>query len=279
MKVVHDPLALSALCRDWQISGDSVGIVPTMGALHAGHRALMDEARSTCDRVVVSIFVNPTQFSDSLDFENYPSTVDLDLEMCERADVDLVYLPDASIMYPRGFSTSIHVDGLTEAWEGADRPGHFDGVATVVTKLLSSSRADRAFFGQKDFQQCAVIRRLVADLDLPVDIVVCPTVRDDDGLALSSRNRRLDASARARVLAVPRSLLEVQRLFESGEKSTDALCRAGRALLRESDLTVHYFEVVESRDLVTISQARTGAAVIVAVTCGGVRLLDNHVLT
>lgn len=279
MKVVHDPQALAAECRGWQIAGDSVGIVPTMGALHAGHRALMEEARTTSDRVVVSIFVNPTQFSDSFDFENYPSSIDLDLEMCERTDVDLVYVPDASIMYPHGFSTTIHVDRLTEEWEGADRPGHFDGVATVVTKLLAASRADRAFFGQKDFQQCAVIRRLVADLDLPVDIVVCPTVRDGDGLALSSRNRRLDASARERALAIPRSLLEVQRRYESGETSTEALCRSGKALLQESDLTVHYFEVVDSNDLVPISQARTGAAVIVAASCDGVRLLDNHVLT
>ncbi|MEY3034607.1 MAG: hypothetical protein RLZ86_1229 [Actinomycetota bacterium] len=279
MKVVADPRILAASSRDSQMSGHSVGLVPTMGALHAGHLALIEQARSTCDQVVVSIFVNPTQFSETADFENYPSNVENDLVMCERAGVDVVYLPDTASMYPTGFSTTITVDHLTLAWEGADRPGHFDGVATVVTKLLVASRADRAFFGQKDFQQCAVIARLITDLDLPVEMIVCPTVRDEDGLALSSRNARLTPESRGRALAIPRSLVHVQQLFESGDHSSESLCRSCRAILLENDLDVHYFEIVDAGDLTPISRARAGAVAIVAASCDGVRLLDNHVLT
>ena len=279
MKVVSDPRTLATLCRDWQKLGDSVGIVPTMGALHAGHRALMDEARSSCDRVVVSIFVNPTQFSEALDFENYPSSVELDLAMCERADADLVYLPDESIMYPSGFSTSIHVDRLTEAWEGADRPGHFDGVATVVTKLLAASRADRAFFGQKDFQQCAVVRRLIDDLDLPVEIVVCPTVRDADGLALSSRNERLSHEGRQHAVAIPAALMEIQRLFEAGEADPATLTDLVSSSLIDAGMSIHYLAIVDPVTLEPAHVARVDDVVIVAVSCDGVRLLDNHVLT
>jgi len=279
MEVVTDPRSLSALARSWQMIGQSVGIVPTMGALHDGHRSLIDSARSSCDRVVTSVFVNPTQFDDPNDFENYPSTMEQDLALCESLGVDVVYAPNAITMYPFGHSTSIHVRHLTDAWEGRDRPGHFDGVATVVTKLLVASRADRAFFGQKDFQQCAVITRLVEDLDLSVDVIVCPTVRESDGLALSSRNVRLSDGARLRATAIHRSLRGIQAQFAAGQVSSAQLVAAARAVLKASGLEVHYLDVVDPADLTPVSTSRTGDVVIVAASCDGVRLLDNHILT
>lgn len=278
MHVVTTPSQLAALSRQWQSNGESVGLVPTMGALHAGHSALIDTAREETDRVVVSIFVNPIQFNDPRDYEAYPDTFDDDAAMCRRRGVDVIYRPKAETVYPVGFSTRVHVSGLTDRWEGADRPGHFDGVSTVVTKLFTASRADRAFFGRKDYQQAAVVRRMALDLDLPIDVVVCPTVRDDDGLALSSRNRRLDTEARRRALAIPASLDLVQRAFDDGSREPSALVELARLRLLDSDLDVHYVALVDPQSLEPVGAVDIGTVLLVAASCDGVRLIDNHVI-
>lgn len=278
MKVITTPSELASLTRSWQVHGESVGLVPTMGALHAGHASLVEAARSRTDRVVVTIFVNPMQFNDQRDFEAYPDTFDDDAALCRRLGVDAVYRPTVDDVYPDGFSTRVHVDGITERWEGADRPGHFDGVSTVVTKLFTASRADAAFFGSKDYQQAAMVRRMANDLDLPIDIVVMPTVRDPDGLALSSRNRRLDVAARARALAIPESLQMIQEGFASGERRSEVLLERPRHHLLAADLLVHYLALVDPDSLRAIDTAVAGAVVLVAATCDGVRLIDNVVL-
>ena len=279
MEIVDSPGHLSEVTAEWHRRGWSIGLVPTMGALHEGHRSLVDSAREECDRVVVSIFVNPIQFSDANDFDNYPSTVEADLAMCRHAGVDVVYLPRVDQIYPHGFATTVHLDGLPDRWEGRDRPGHFDGVSTVVTKLLVASRADVAFFGQKDFQQCAVVQKLVADLDLPVDIRVRPTVREHDGLALSSRNVRLDADGRRRATALSASLRYIQELFTRGLVESSELVSRGRSVLDAADLDVHYLEIVDASTLTPTSPASVDDVVLVAATCDGVRLIDNHRLT
>lgn len=250
-----------------------------MGALHDGHASLIGAARMSCDRVVVSIFVNPIQFNDRRDYETYPDTFDDDATLCRESGVDAIYRPMVDEMYPHGFATAVHVSGLTERWEGADRPGHFDGVTTVVSKLFTASRADRAFFGRKDYQQAAVVRRMVRDLDLPIEVIVCPTVRDLDGLALSSRNRRLDPPQRIRALAIPAALAETQRAFEGGSRDSSAIREVATRRLTESDLLVHYVTVVDADTLEPVETARVGTVVLVAATCDGVRLIDNHVFS
>lgn len=249
-----------------------------MGALHEGHASLIRRSRETTDRVVVTIFVNPKQFNDQRDFESYPDTWEADRRLCAELGVDTIYHPGVDEMYPPGFRSSVHVSGLTERWEGADRPGHFDGVTTVVTKLLVASCADVAFFGQKDFQQATVVRRMVLDLDIPVRIEVCSTGRDHDGLALSSRNRRLDASSRRRAVAIPRSLEAVQEAFASGIHDGESLATVGREVLNANDLEIHYVAVVDPVTLEPVERAVVGSVLLVAATCAGVRLIDNHVL-
>jgi pantoate--beta-alanine ligase len=273
--VVAHPDELASWSRRWQTAGETVGIVPTMGALHLGHSSLIETARSAADRVVVSIFVNPIQFDDRRDFEAYPDTFDDDLAMCRSLGVDVIYRPTVGVMYPSGFATSVRVAGLTDRWEGADRPGHFDGVTTVVTKLFTASRADLAFFGRKDFQQAAVVRRMARDLDLPIDVRVCPTVRDSDGLALSSRNRRLSTSARRRALAIPAALELVQNEVGRGHRDVEGLRRSAVDVLEKSDLVVHYLAIVDPDSLDPVETTRSGDVVLVAATCDGVRLIDN----
>ena len=276
--VVRTASDLSSSARGWQRDGFVVGVVPTMGALHEGHASLIRRSRETTDRVVVTIFVNPKQFNDQRDFESYPDTWEADRRLCAELGVDTIYHPGVDEMYPPGFRSSVHVSGLTERWEGADRPGHFDGVTTVVTKLLVASGADVAFFGQKDFQQAAVVRRMVLDLDIPVRIEVCSTGRDHDGLALSSRNRRLDASSRRRAVAIPRSLEAVQEAFASGIHDGESLATVGREVLNANDLEIHYVAVVDPVTLEPVERAVVGSVLLVAATCAGVRLIDNHVL-
>lgn len=247
-----------------------------MGALHDGHMSLFERARSIGASVVVSIFVNPLQFGDSNDLAKYPSDIDRDLQMCRDAHVDLVWAPSVEQMYPSGFATRVSVIGVSEPFEGRLRPGHFDGVATVVTKLLSVVRPDVAVFGAKDFQQVAVIERLIIDLGLPITIDVAPTVRDHDGLALSSRNVRLDQQARTRALAIPRSLLAASRAWESGVRNSRDLEGIVRAEL--GDLDVDYVAVVEPSTLSERANDTDSAVVLIAAIVGGVRLIDNIVL-
>ena len=195
-EIVDRPDAMRAWARSWHRSGRTIALVPTMGALHAGHVSLIERAGELADATVVSVFVNPLQFGEAVDFDTYPRTIDDDVAICASAGVSVVYAPATDAMYPPGFDTRVVPGRLAETMEGASRPGHFDGVATVVTKLFGAVRPDVACFGEKDFQQLAIVRRMAADLDLGVRVVACPTLRDDDGLALSSRNRRLDPTER-----------------------------------------------------------------------------------
>ena len=203
---------IRALVDEWKASGARVGVVPTMGALHEGHLSLARQARAECDRVIVTIFVNPKQFNNAQDLEKYPRTEDADAALLAGVPVDAIFAPLPDEVYPPGFATTVSVAGVAEPLEGAMRPGHFDGVATVVTKLFGMTRADRAYFGQKDWQQLQVVQRLVADLNLPVEIVACETLREGDGLAMSSRNARLSAKARAMAPALLAALTKATGL-------------------------------------------------------------------
>jgi pantoate--beta-alanine ligase len=264
--------ALAALPRP-------VGLVTTMGALHAGHRSLAEAARAECAGVGATIFVNPRQFGPTEDLARYPRTLEADLALLEGAGVDVVFVPDVGVMYPDRFATTVHVGGPAEAGlEAAARPGHFEGVATVVTKLLLQAGADRAYFGRKDAQQAAVIRRLVADLDIPVEVVVCPTVREPDGLACSSRNAYLTSAQRAAAPALYRALSAGRDRFRSGFQQRERLEAVTRAML-EAEPAFEAVEYVAAVDTDTFAPLQRGPGLLVAaVRCGGVRLIDNVVL-
>lgn len=274
MKIVRDARGLTSETRELRAAGESVAFVPTMGALHRGHVELFNRASNECSRTMVSIFVNRLQFDDADDFARYPVTIDEDLDVCRDRGVDVVYLPSNESMYPRDFTTTVSVGRIGEPFEGSSRPGHFDGVATVVAKLLIASEADVAVFGQKDYQQVAVIRRLVVDLDLPVRIVTHPTVRDNDGLALSSRNVRLSESGRRRAGAIPAALDEAFSSVAAGEDDPAAVESRVRSRLEDAGLVVDYATVVDRRNLNPVESA-PGAVLLVAVLVDGVRLIDN----
>jgi pantoate--beta-alanine ligase len=260
---------------------EKLGFVPTMGALHAGHLELVRRARDENDAVVVSIFVNPTQFSSASDFERYPRDDERDLRLLEEAGVDLVFIPTTEVLYPDGFASSIDVGPIAVPFEGAARPGHFKGVATVVAILLNIVQPQRAYFGEKDAQQLRVVRRLVDDLQMPVEIVGVPTVRDADGLALSSRNALLTPQQRAAAVAVPQSLEAVERCWDAGERDATSLRqRLVERLTAEPTLTIEYASLADPATLVELDGAIEGSAlVVVAVQLGSVRLIDNWMLT
>ena len=257
----------------------TLGFVPTMGALHEGHLSLVRAAKERCDRVAVSIFVNPTQFGPNEDFSKYPRTFDRDRELLESEGVDLLFAPSTEEMYPPGPLTYVTVEELSEKLDGKSRPGHFRGVTTVVSKLFNIIQPDVAFFGQKDAAQVAIIRRMVRDLNLPVEIAACPIVRDPDGLAMSSRNRYLDANQRKTALVLSRSLARVQELFAQGERDAQNLITAGKLLFGgELDVRLDYFEIVDPETLDAISTLRGPALVAVAAFVGSTRLIDNRLL-
>jgi len=260
------------IARGWRMDGSSIGLVPTMGALHAGHMSLVDAARRENDRVVVSVFVNPIQFGPGEDLARYPHSPERDLSMLKAAGVDAIYKPSVADMYPGASSTRVVVHGVADSLEGAARPGHFEGVATVVTKLVAATSADRAYFGQKDAQQVAVVRRLTSDLDLGVEIHVCPTVREDDGLALSSRNAYLSAPERMAAVCLSRALGHAAEAYGRGERNPDRL-RAilHKAIESEPLAQVEYAEVVDPATFLT-----PGTQAVLAVRIGKTRLIDNH---
>jgi pantoate--beta-alanine ligase len=261
------------------LGDDAPGLVPTMGALHAGHAALIRRAVAENERTVVSIFVNPTQFGDRADLAAYPRTFDADLAAVAAAGADLVFAPPVAEIYPLGFATTVEVGDLAERWEGAARPGHFRGVATVVTILLNLVRPGRAYFGEKDYQQLQIVKRLHADLALPGVIVGCPTVRDADGLALSSRNGRLSPADRLRAAALPRALMLMADLARDGVRDATRLEAAGRAALaRTPELTIDYLAVVDGATLEPAPTVGPGSRALAAVQVGGVRLIDNVAL-
>ena len=256
-----------------------LGLVPTMGFLHEGHMSLVRRARAENATVAVSIFVNPTQFGPNEDFESYPRDMDADLALLERAHVDLVFTPSAQEMYAPGFDTTVNVGGIGRRLEGEHRAGHFDGVATVVCKLLTIARPDRAYFGQKDAQQCLVVKRLNADLNLGADIVVCPTVRDIDGLALSSRNVYLSAAERRAALSLRAALALAADMRRDGV-SDAALIRARmRQLIERQPLaSIDYISIADTQNLTELERIDDAALVSLAVRIGKTRLIDNMIL-
>ena len=279
MIVVRTVADLRAVLRESRAG--RIGFVATMGALHEGHASLLRAARTDSDTVVMSIFVNPTQFDGQADLAAYPRTEEADLALAAAEGVDVVFAPSAGEMYPAGFATTVSVTGpVAETLEGAQRGrAHFDGVATVVTKLLLAVLPDAAYFGAKDAQQVGVLRRLVADLDIPVQLVVCPTSRDDDGLARSSRNARLGADERARALAIPRALREVTDAAASGIRDPEVL--RGRALdvLAEALIELEYIAIVDPMTFEPVAVVDGHALVAIAARVGRTRLIDNTLLT
>lgn len=275
MQTVRDQGQLGSALVALRAGGKRIALVPTMGALHAGHLALVEDARRQADRVVATIFVNPLQFGEGEDLDRYPRQEREDRAVLEQAGCDLLWMPTPEQIYPAGFSTTVSVKGLSNRWEGEARPGHFDGVATVVTKLFNAVRPEVALFGEKDFQQLAVIRRMTLDLNLPIAIVGVPTVRDDDGLALSSRNAYLSDEERARALALPRALAEAAEGIAEGQDVATALAKAKRNLEQAGFAPIDYVALVDSETLEPLGTASGQMRLIAAATIGRTRLIDN----
>jgi pantoate--beta-alanine ligase len=250
-----------------------------MGALHEGHISLVRAAKASCGAVAASIFVNPTQFGPNEDFSKYPRTWEADLALLEAEGVDVVFAPTPEEIYPVGASTFVEVAGLSERLDGASRPGHFRGVATVVAKLFLAAEPDKAFFGQKDGAQVAVIRRMVTDLGLPVALIVCPIVREPDGLAMSSRNRYLSPEERRKALVISRTLNAVRALIQAGEKSTETLIAAALANFEsERDVHIDYIAAVDSATLKQVEHVEPGMLFAIAASVGSTRLIDNLIV-
>ena len=270
---------MQAISRELRRSGKRIGFVPTMGALHDGHLSLVRSARKLSDAVVVSIFVNPLQFGPSEDFSKYPRTLESDSKKLEAERVDLLFAPTTEEMYPKGALTSVYVEGLSERLDGRSRPGHFQGVTTVVAKLFEIVRPDRAYFGQKDAAQVAVLRKMVHDLNMDVEVMVCPIVRESDGLAMSSRNVYLTPAQRKQALVLHRALLRVQTMADRGDKSAASLREHGiQVIAEEPAAKLDYFEIVDPNTLEPVTDVSRGALVAVAAWVGSTRLIDNVVL-
>lgn len=280
MQILTTVEELRAWSRAQRCAGGQAGLVPTMGALHVGHASLIRAAAEACPgRVAVSIFVNPTQFGPSEDFARYPRTFDADCELAEREGATVIFAPNVEEMYPPGAATFVDVEGLSDRLDGQSRPGHFRGVATVVAKLLIAAEPDLAFFGQKDAAQVAVLRRMVADLRLGTKIVVCPIVREADGLALSSRNIYLGTEERRQALVLSRAIRRVEELVADGERHRDDLISGARAeFAMEPQVRVDYVELVDWGTLLPVTTAQPGTLFAVAAWVGSTRLIDNTIL-
>ena len=275
MQIIREREELAPALAELWAGAETVALVPTMGALHEGHLALVREARARAEAVAGTIFVNPLQFGPSEDLARYPRNEERDLELLEAEGCNLVWLPTVEDLYPAGFVTSIEVAGVSERWEGTARPGHFAGVATVVAKLLIALSPDLVIFGEKDWQQVAVVRRLVEDLGLPHEIVAVPTVREADGLARSSRNAYLSADERARAAALPRALSRAAERIRRGEAAGEALAEAKSALRAAGFEPIDYLALVDEDTLEPLDEARPGSRLIVAASVGSTRLIDN----
>jgi pantoate--beta-alanine ligase len=279
LKVVEAPSELRALLSRHRMAGRRIGVVPTMGALHAGHQSLMKIARAECEIVVVTIFVNPLQFGPNEDFDRYPRPLERDLNACRDEGVDVVFHPTKGSFYPPGFDTAVEVGMLSTLWEGAHRPGHFRGVTTVVLKLLNIVGADVAYFGLKDYQQQAIIGQMARDLNVPTEIRACPTVRDPDGLAMSSRNQYLSPGERASALALCKSLSLAREKLLGGESNLDAIRLEMRSLLESTPhVSVDYATIADADSLVELSMPQSRMVVLVAARVGKTRLIDNVVI-
>ncbi len=272
--------AMKAACRQAQRNGKTLGFVPTMGALHEGHLSLVRASTARCDVTAVSIFVNPLQFGPSEDLAKYPRSLERDARLLDELSVDLLFIPGVDEMYPPGGKTYVLVEELSEKLDGASRPGHFRGVATVVAKLFEIVRPDLAFFGQKDAAQVAVLRKLVSDLNLDVELIVCPIVREADGLAMSSRNAYLTSEQRQQALVLHRSLMKVHAAADAGERDAAKLMEIGRQVISEEPgARLDYFAIVDPDTLGPVTDiSRGGALVAVAAYVGTTRLIDNIVL-
>ena len=280
MNTVRTVAELRASLRPTRLAERTIGLVPTMGALHDGHLSLVRHARATCDVVVVSLFVNPAQFDDAGDLAAYPRDEERDAALAAEAGADLLFAPSRDEVYPPGFATTVHVEGLTATLEGAHRGvSHFDGVTTVVTKLLNMVAPDVAFFGQKDAQQALVIGRLMRDLDLPVRIEILPTVREHDGLALSSRNVHLDGADRVRALALHDALRAAEAALQAGERDAGALRETAMRAMHDHGVEPDYLELVSTDDLSPLARVDGQALLAVAAHVGPTRLIDNTILS
>lgn len=280
MEIISRRQRMFSISRKLRRESKTVGFVPTMGALHEGHLALVQEARRSCDIVIVSIFVNPTQFNNSSDLEKYPRDLTKDVASLAELGVDYVFAPEESEIYPSGFSTYVSVQGVTDTLEGESRPGHFRGVATVVTILFNTIRPDRAFFGQKDAQQVAVIRRLTVDLGFEAEIVVMPTVREHSGLAMSSRNERLTPEEREKAVVLIEALREAKLAFKKGERNAADLTEiVRRRIAKEPAVKLDYVAIADSDTMRVLDHVGDNEAIIaIAAFVGDVRLIDNVLL-
>jgi pantoate--beta-alanine ligase len=278
-EVVATVRAMRGITGAAQRSGKRVGVVPTMGALHEGHLSLVAASRAACDVTVATIFVNPTQFGPNEDFSRYPRTLEADLAKLSAAGADYAFVPDVAEMYPAGATTMVEPGSAAEPLEGQFRPGHFRGVATIVLKLFQAVPADAAFFGQKDYQQQLVVRQMVADLLLPIKIVVCPTVHEVDGLAMSSRNVYLSADDRAKALGISRALQVAESRAASGERDVASIAAAMLTTLRDAGIaSIDYASVVDAATLLPVEKINAPAVALIAARVGTTRLIDNAIL-
>lgn len=274
--LVEEPDALRLHLARARQEGARIGVVPTMGALHAGHLSLVETARTDCDVVVVTIFVNPMQFGPHEDFDRYPRPLEADLNLCREKGVELVFHPSRETLYPPGFDTAVEVGELSKSWEGRHRPGHFRGVTTVVLKLLNIAQPDIAYFGRKDYQQQAIIRRMCQDLHVPTEIRTCPTIRDADGLALSSRNQYLSSEERRSALSLSQSLNLAREKVLAGETNLDAIRQDMRTLLESTEhVTLDYVTIADPETLEELKTPQPHMIALVAANVGKTRLIDN----
>jgi pantoate--beta-alanine ligase len=279
MKICTTIPEVRAACRDARAGRKRLGLVPTMGALHEGHLSLVRAAKARCDAVAVSIFVNPTQFGPTEDLSKYPRQFDRDCRLLEKEGVEILFAPPVEEIYADGGVTWVLVEGLSEKLDGRSRPGHFRGVTTIVAKLFHILEPEAAFFGQKDAAQLAVIRRMVRDLNFPVEMVACPIVREPDGLAMSSRNAYLNREERGRALVLQRSMQQAQQQFQAGERSAAKLISAAKEVFaREPQVALDYFEIVDPDTLDPVERISQTTLVAVAAYVGSTRLIDNVVL-
>jgi pantoate--beta-alanine ligase len=280
MQIVRTIAEARAAITALRVKHGSIGLVPTMGALHDGHLSLIRVAKAACSAVVATIFVNPTQFAPSEDFAKYPRTFEADTALLEAEGVDILFAPDAAEMYPGGASTVVEVEGVSDRLDGASRPGHFRGVATIVAKLFNIVQPDKAFFGQKDAAQVAVLRRMVRDLNFNLELVVCPTVREPDGLAMSSRNRYLSLEERQQALVLSRALRHIEARVAAGVVDSAPLIDAGLAVLAEEpEIRLDYLRIVDPGTLEDLPDVNKGALVAIAAFVGPARLIDNVLIS
>ena len=274
-EIIRTLVELRSKVAGWKAAGESVAVVPTMGALHQGHLSLVRAAKEACDRVIVTIFINPKQFNNPEDYKNYPRTEEEDARKLIALKADVVYVPDGEQMYPNGFATTVSVEGITQGLCGAHRAGHFDGVATIVTKLFTQTQADKAFFGEKDYQQLQVVTRLARDLDLPIEVIGCPTIREEDGLAMSSRNLLLSDRARTWAPELHRAMEEMSEgLLAGGDLETLRAAAVSR-VERAGFTQVEYLDLRSADRLELMTTPDRPARLLAAAWLAGVRLIDN----